>query len=175
MGRGRIESTKFHTMLFKVVCGMKKVGVWERDEGIFETVEARVKSRGEEIELLRGRHPADFSGKRLDLLCISPGATGWAGLGAVDCRVLLLPGAAGPLARGLRCACAVSYGTSPKDTLTFSSLEGEQLCAALQRELVTLDGGVVEQQEFVLTFPPERSPLICLAELGTLLLLGEKP
>ncbi len=153
---------------------MKQVGIWERDEGIFQAVEDNLSSAGETIRLLRGRHPADFTAGPLDLLCISPAATGWAGLGAVDCRMLLLPGSAGPLARGLRCACAVSYGTSPKDTLTFSSLEGDQICVALQRELVTLDGGVVEQQEFVLPFPPESDPMAYLAAAGVLLLLGQE-
>lgn len=151
---------------------MRRVGIWEREEGIFEAVQHALLRRGEIAELLRGEHPADFTDGHLELLCISPSAVGWAGAGAIQCQTLLLPGAAGPLARGLRCACAVSYGTSPKDTLTFSSLEGDRICVALQRELVTLDGDVVEQQEFSLPFPPERSPLPFLAEVGTLLLLG---
>ena len=100
---------------------------------------------------------------------------GWAGAGAVDCRTVLLPGGAGPLARALRTGQAVSYGTSPRDTLTFSSLEGDRICLALQRELVTLQGTVVEQQEMVLPFPPEASPLPFLATAGTLLLLGMPP
>lgn len=70
---------------------------------------------------------------------------------------------------------AVSYGTSPKDTLTFSSLEGDQICLALQRELVASQGRVVEQQEFVLPFPAGEAPLPFLAAAGVLLLLGEPP
>lgn len=104
-----------------------------------------------------------------------PRRAGWAGAGAVDCRTVLLPGGAGPLARALRTGQAVSYGTSPRDTLTFSSLEGDRICLALQRELVTLQGTVVEQQEMVLPFPPEASPLPFLATAGTLLLLGMPP
>ena len=46
---------------------------------------------------------------------------------------------------------------------------------ALQRELVTLEGTVVEQQELVLPFPLEESPLPFLAVAGTLLLLGVPP
>lgn len=151
---------------------MIRVGIWERGEGIFNAVQAAVGQQESDVELLRGNHPADFTDGKLDLLCISPAATGWAGANAVDCRMLLIPGAAGPLARGLRCSCAVSYGTSPKDTLTFSSLEGAHICVALQRELVTLKGGVVEQQEFILPYPPEQSPLPHLAAVGILLLLG---
>lgn len=155
----------------KGVLRMVRVGIWERGEGIFDAVHAALRSRSEIAELIRGDHPADFTDGKLDLLCISPSATGWAGAGAVDCRMLLIPGAAGPLARGLRCSCAVSYGTSPKDTLTFSSLEGDQICVALQRELVTLGGGIVEQQELVLPFAPQKSPMPYLAAVGILLLL----
>ena len=65
----------------------------------------------------------------------------------------------------------MSYGTSPRDTLTLSSLEGGQICLALQRELVTLTGQVVEQQELVLPFPRDAAPLPFLATAGALLLL----
>ena len=81
----------------------------------------------------------------------------------------------GPLARALRASQAVSYGTSPRDTLTFSSLEGDRLCLAVQRELVTLEGAVVEQQELVLPFPTGASPLPALAAAGVLLLAGVPP
>lgn len=159
----------------KAVLGLKRVGIWERDEGILAAVRQGLGGERADIVLVGGAHPADFTAGALDLLCISPAATGWAGANAVDCRMLLLPGTAGPLARGLLCACAVSYGTSPKDTLTFSSLEGTQICVALQRELVTLDGSVVEQQEFVLPFTPGQSPLPYLAAVGVGLLLGLPP
>ena len=95
--------------------------------------------------------------------------------GAVPCGTVLLPGTAGPLARALNARQAVSYGTSPRDTLTFSSLEGDRLCLAVQRELVTLGGAVVEQQELVLPFSTGASPLPFLAAAGTLLLLGVPP
>lgn len=115
-------------------------------------------SRPSAARLRSGRHPAELAEGVLDLLVVSPGALGWAGAGAVDCRTVLLPGGAGPLARALRTGQAVSYGTSPRDTLTFSSLEGDRICLALQRELVTLQGTVVEQQEMVLPFPAGSLP-----------------
>ncbi|MCQ4866575.1 hypothetical protein [Pseudoflavonifractor phocaeensis] len=154
---------------------MTRVGIWGRDRGVFEAVRNALGDRGPRVKLLPGAHPADFAEGKLDLLCVTPEATGWAGLSAVNCRVLLLPGTAGPLARGLRCVSAVSYGTSPRDTLTFSSLEGDQICLALQREIVDVDGGVVEQQEFVLPFPPGLPPAGYLAAAGVLLLLGVEP
>lgn len=157
-----------------VVC-LNRVGIWERGNGVFDGVKRVLERREDSAVLLRGSHPADFREGKLDLLCIAPSAQGWAGAGAIDCRMLLLPGGLGPLARGLRCACAVSYGTSPKDTLTFSSLEGDQVCVALQRELVTLPGGVVEQQEWVLPFPVGSDPMDYLAAVGVLLILGLPP
>lgn len=152
---------------------MVRVGVWERDEGILSAVSAG--AQGLEFQLMGGRHPAELAIQPLDLLVISPCASGWAGAGAVDCRAVLLPGQVGPLARLLRGEYAVSYGTSPRDTITFSSMEGDRIALALQRELVTLEGTVVDRQELVLRFPPERSHLALLAAAGALLLLGVPP
>ncbi|MEG1858591.1 MAG: hypothetical protein RR216_07585, partial [Pseudoflavonifractor sp.] len=149
--------------------------IWERDEGIFPAVQAVLARRDVPVALLHGSHPAEFAEEKPDLLCVSAGARGWAGLSAIACRVLLLPGGMGPLARNLPCVCAVSYGTSPKDTLTFSSLGGARMCLALQRELVRLDGSVAEQQELVLPCAGQLSPMSYLAAAGVLLLLGISP
>ena len=87
----------------------------------------------------------------------------------------LLPGGAGGLLSGLDPAAAVSYGTGPRDTLTLSSREGRQLWCAIQRELVTVEGRVVERQELPLRLPDHMSPLSVLAAAGALLLLGVPP
>ena len=150
-----------------------RVGVWEADEGIAAAVRAGLGVCSAQVRT--GRHPAELAASPLELLTISPGARGWAGAGAVRCAAALLPCTAGPLARALSVRQAVSYGTSPRDTLTFSSLEGDRLCLAVQRELVTLTGAVVEQQELVLPFPTGASPLPFLAAAGTLLLMGVPP
>ena len=147
---------------------MYSVGIWSQGENVADLIARRAPG----VALFRGRHPAELAGRQLDLLVAAPDAAGWAGAGAVDCRAVLLHGAAGPLARNLRPCCAVSYGTSPRDTLTLSSLEGNQICLALQRELVTLAGEVVEPQELVLPFSPDTAPLPFLAAAGALLLLG---
>lgn len=148
-----------------------RVGVWERDEGISAAVRAALAGYGAEVSA--GRHPAELAAVPLELLVISPGAVGWAGAGAVHCRTVLLPGAAGPLARTLQAGQAVSYGTSPRDTLTFSSLSPP--CLALQRELVTLDGTCREPQELPLPPQPGTDPRTLLAWAGVLLLLGTAP
>ncbi|MCL2409170.1 MAG: hypothetical protein FWC96_06090 [Oscillospiraceae bacterium] len=69
--------------------------------------------------------------------------------------------------------CVVTYGMSPKDTLTLSSI-GEDACVlALQRELITADGGILERQEFKI--PACGSTDESLACSGAMLLLGLQP
>ena len=156
---------------------MRRVGVWERGEGLCEAVKEDLEHSGlERPALFCGCHPAELAGESLDLLVVSPGATGWAGAASVTCRLLLLPGSAGPLARGMQVEGAVSYGAGPKNTITLSSLEGDKICLAIQRELVTVEGGVVERQELVLPYPAGReNPDLFMARVGTLLLLGGDP
>ena len=123
------------------------------------------------------RHPLPGkAGERLVLL--SPN---WApGPGAEPeavppCAVLLLPSSAAPLASRFSARCAVSYGSGVRDSLTLSSLEGNRLVIAVQRELPAVTGGSVEQQELVLPVPRGVSPLPVLAAAGALLLLGARP
>ena len=65
---------------------------------------------------------------------------------AVTAAVLLLPGDCG--ANGFRAEIVVTYGLSPRDSITFSSLREPVLC--VQRALPLLRGGVLEPQEFPL-------------------------
>ena len=92
----------------------------------------------------------------------------------VACGTLLLPGEE-PLPPRLRAERVVTYGLSHRDTLTLSSLEGDQICVAIQRDIVTVSGAVVERQELVLPFPPGRSPLPWLCAVGALLLMDVPP
>lgn len=155
---------------------MGNIGIWEKGEGVGRYVERFLSAAGRETgRLLRAEHPAQLAGVPLELLVIAPGAVGWAGAEALSCRMVLLPGSAGPLAKAFQAVSAVSYGASPRDTITLSSLEGAQLCVAVQRELVTVDGGVVERQELVLSLPEGWPSLPYLAAVGTLLLLGVAP
>ena len=109
------------------------------------------------------------------LLVVSPRAAERRRQLPTGCRTVLLPGGAGGLLSGLDPAAAVSYGTGPRDTLTLSSREGRQLWCAIQRELVTVEGRVVERQELPLRLPDHMSPLSVLAAAGALLLLGVPP
>lgn len=155
---------------------MGAIGIWEKDEGVLPFVKSRLRAAGlREPELIGASHPAELAAKPLELLIIAPGATGWAGAEALSCRMVLLPGSAGPLARAFQAESAVSYGVSPRDTITLSSLEGSQLCVAIQRELVTVSGGVVDRQEIILSLPEGWRSLPYLAAVGSLLLLGVPP
>ncbi|MFQ9916692.1 MAG: hypothetical protein ACLRWQ_10180 [Flavonifractor plautii] len=125
-------------------------------------------------EVRAGRHPAELAGARLELPAASPGGTGLGRRGGRPLRdgaAARHGGAAGP---GPQRPPGRELRHLPRDTLTFSSLEGT-VPVAVQRELVTLGGAVVEQQELVLPFSTGASPLPFLAAAGTLLLLGVPP
>ena len=142
--------------------------VIEAGEGIEGAILRKLSARGGLTEgCVTLNHPA--------LLVVSPRAAdrGLELPGA--CRTVLLPGKAGGLLEGLRAASAVSYGTSPRDSLTISSREGDKLWAALQRELVTVGGRVVERQEFPYRLEKGEGELSALAVAGALLLLGVPP
>ena len=63
----------------------------------------------------------------------------------VACGTLLLPGEE-PLPPHLRAERVVTYGLSPRDSITLSSLTEPVLC--VQRALPLACGGVLEPQEF---------------------------
>ncbi|MEA4934577.1 MAG: hypothetical protein VB071_13495 [Lawsonibacter sp.] len=147
---------------------MESFRVIEVEEGIEQAILRNLSARGGAAErCVSLNHPT--------LLVVSPkaAARGLELPGA--CRTVLLPGDAGSLLDSVRAASAVSYGASPRDSLTISSRENGKLWAALQRELVTIGGQVVERQEFRLTLAPETEELPALAVAGALLLLGVPP
>ena len=146
------------------------VGVWERGEGLAEAA----KELCPRAKVRAGSHPAQLGTELLELLVVSPAAVGWAGASALSCRTVLLPHAAGPLARSLLAQRVVSYGLSPRDTLTVSSLDEDRASVAVQRELLRPDGGLVERQELVVMRRPGQSAELLLAETGLRLLLGEE-
>ena len=74
--------------------------------------------------------------------------------GGIVCRLLLAPGDAQLLPPQVRAEAVVSYGLSPRDSLTLSSLTEPVLC--VQRALPRPDGTAVDAQEFPL--PPLPGP-----------------
>lgn len=151
---------------------MWQIGVWERDEGLAERV-SRL-AEGTQALVRACRHPALLAGLTLDLLIVSPGATGWAGAGALNCRTALLPGGRSALTRALPAGIVLSYGASSRNTLTLSSLDGQRASVAVQREFVSLSGRAVERQELILPYDGG-APELLLAQAGAALLLGRLP
>lgn len=96
----------------------------------------------------------------------------------IRCGILLLPGDAGAAGEDsfdtdiFDAGCIVSYGMSPKNSITLSSISEESCVLALQRELVTAKGDVLERQEIKINggLRPDR----LLAVAGALLILGQK-
>lgn len=86
----------------------------------------------------------------------------------IRCQTLLTPGDCPPaLLVCLHADTVVSYGLSPRDTLTLSSLTEPVLC--VQRTLIRPDGAAVEPQEFPL--PELPGPAVELLPLLGLRLL----
>lgn len=103
------------------------------------------------------------------LLALTPGgcrALAERAGGAAVCRLLLAPGDALPAQ--IRAETVVTYGLSPRDSLTLSSLAEPVLC--VQRALPRLDGTAVDAQEFPLP-PLPGPPEALLPLLGIRLLL----
>ena len=86
---------------------------------------------------------------------------------AALCRVLLAPGDSGGSLGRISAETVVTYGLSPRDSLTLSSLTEPVLC--VQRHLRRPDGTIIEPQEFPLPALPEPAEDL-LPLLGTMLL-----
>ena len=91
------------------------------------------------------------------------------------CRVLLAPSDGQRETLEIPSQWVMSYGFAVRDSLTVSSLEPDQAVLALQRELVTLDGAVLERQELPLPIPPGIGAQGVMALYGSLLALGVAP
>lgn len=90
-----------------------------------------------------------------------------AGGGGIVCRLLLAPGDIPAVPARVQAETVVSYGLSPRDSLTLSSLAEPVLC--VQRALPRPDGIVIDPQEFPL--PPLPGPAETLLPLLGLRLL----
>ena len=87
-----------------------------------------------------------------------------------DCRVAVVSGQSAPPPLGAE--QVVTYGLSPKDTLTISSAVDRDIALALQREIVDVLGRRTDRQEILLTRPTHLGLEQTLACAGGLLALG---
>ena len=102
---------------------------------------------GTELKNILGRFCEDISSNtgddKCDLAVIAPGFTGEC---RGRCRALLVPGDMEKW--DIEADMVISYGLSSKDTITLSSIDGDDCVVAVQRGFDTLKGDAVEPQEF---------------------------
>lgn len=110
---------------------------------------------------------SNISAETTDLLIIAPGAEP----PFPNCNILLIPDEmmAVPKAK-----IAVSYGMSPKCSITLSST-GEKPILAIQREITTLSGKTIEPQEIYIQNKYGLPPYPLMAVAAAKLILGLSP
>jgi hypothetical protein len=69
-------------------------------------------------------------------------------------------------------AAVVTYGTGPKDTLSLAGLDASEASVSLQRNLLTLNGKLLEPHDFSVKLTRQRTPEQVLAVSAVLLLAG---
>lgn len=141
---------------------MHIISVAERTgEGFCELLSRHIEKAGIPVKIYSGVRPD------CDLLVCSPAAVVRS---TARFRTVLTPG-------GNACPAsdeAVSYGPSPRDSLTVSSITPASLVISIQRELLSLNHTTIERQELP-HIPITRSSDTTLAVAGALLLLGLPP
>lgn len=140
---------------------MISVCVLEREgEGLAKSLRTRVSRFGARVTPLT-KNPCD-------IIVISPGAAGIEPEEPVKCRLLLTPEKA--RAEFAEAGCVVTYGMSGRSTLTISSIQDREDMIAVQREVPTVSGRIIERQEISVRGGGEPERLLALE--GTMLLLG---
>lgn len=110
-----------------------------------------------------------------DVVVMSPGYRIVRDMPEIRCFAAVIPGSIPAEELGfLHAETIVTYGMSQKDTITASSVEDE-VFIAIQRELITLNGERVEEQEFPMVHLPEKNIDHVMAVAAGLLLLGKLP
>ncbi|HHT17180.1 MAG TPA: hypothetical protein GXZ77_05660 [Papillibacter sp.] len=105
-----------------------------------------------------------------DVLLVSPGCTAADLTAPVTCGTLIFPGDAQLPASQFRADCVVTYGMSPRNTVTYSSIAEDSCVVAVQREIKSFGGRKVESQE--LRVPGGLHPDTLLAVSAAALVLG---
>lgn len=151
---------------------MSVVAIIEEKGGrLSETIRSALRKDAKGNVTLAGE-PALKSGVSPQLIVLSRKAPNMMSY-SPHCRVLLTPGC--PATLGIRADCLVSYGMSERSSITLSSIEADSLILTLQRELMTIDGEILDRQDIALRPLHGISPGDMLAASGALLLLGLNP
>lgn len=136
-----------------------------------------VLEHGEELarRLVARFGPAMGADQHPGLLVVAPEiclTTRW---GILECGTVLLSGNERHCLDCVHACGAVSYGLSGRDSITLSSRERNYVWVAIQRELVCMDGTVLERQEIPVKMGQGMDELQTLALVGAMLLLGAQP
>lgn len=150
----------------------------DKDEKIAHSIaramEKMTKKHDTSIVITNSDSFAHLGDNRYDLLIVSPKSQCRAEK-IVDSKCILLPGDLLDGHGEITSEYAISYGMSPRETITVSSLSQEGAVISLQRELVTLAGEVLEQQELPKIPLMNASPEHVMTIAGALLLAGVPP
>jgi len=141
------------------------------DQNFTRNLRRRVESRDIKVKCV----PDATLAHATDIAVVPPGckAVHYDGGARLRCKTLLLPG--GLQADFADAGCVVTYGMSAKDTITLSSIGEDSCVLALQRELVTAPGGVLDRQEIKVQGAGATGADELLAASGAILLLGLDP
>lgn len=148
-------------------CRQKLAGRWYWMEGaIFECPEDWAKWLPSGIH--RAERPEELAGREWSILALMGKEACSLNSELLRCRILLVPGNVSPsyLAR-IQAEYVITYGLSPRDSLTLSSLTDPVLC--VQRILPRPDGALIEPREFPLPeLPASAAELLPLLGLRLL-------
>jgi hypothetical protein len=170
------EKTNVGILILKEIFGLFTLAVLEnRDERIGASIVKAIKKHARKFDTSVLLSCADeyeyFHGVGADLLIISPGAKPDTRR-TLRAKCILMPGDLLNSFKAVESDYVISYGMSPRDTITASSISDDGVQISLQRELVTLKGEVVERQELPLVPLKRSTPERIMSVRGATLLLG---
>lgn len=148
---------------------MKLVAVLEKPGEYFGEAVSRTLGSGDNVLILDTSREADLKNRRCDLVVVSPGyARSKSPSESLNCGALLTPDGLFFTPSGAK--SVVTYGMSSRSTLTLSSIGAERCVMAIQRNVMTASGKLVEEQE--MTVMPNGDADTTLAAAGGRILLG---
>jgi hypothetical protein len=141
------------------------------DKALVTALTSRLPCGGERPAfVLRAAEKSDDVAGSPDVLLVSPACAAADVAAPVSCGTLIFPGDSKLPAQGFRADSVVTYGMSPRNTVTYSSIAEDSCVVAVQRELKTFSGKRVESQE--LRVEGGMHPDMLLAVTAAALVLG---
>ena len=148
---------------------MKLVAVLEKPGEYYGEAVSRTLGRSDDVLVLGTSRVEDINGRGCELVVVSPGFARSAELcSRLHCGTLLTPD--GLFYSPPGASCVVTYGMSPRSNLTLSSVGAEHCMLAVQRDITTATGNVVERQELSVLSSGDADTT--LAAAGGQILLG---